>query len=68
MAERTVVLATGNAGKVRELAALLDGAGFLVRPQSDFAVVEAEETGLSFVENAILKARNAARHTGLPLF
>jgi len=66
MAERTVVLATGNAGKVRELAALLDGAGFLVRPQSDFAVVEAEETGLSFVENAILKARNAARHTGLP--
>ncbi len=66
MAERTLVLATGNAGKVRELAAMLDGRGWIVRPQSDFAVVEAEETGLSFVENAILKARNAARHTGLP--
>jgi XTP/dITP diphosphohydrolase len=37
-----------------------------VRPQSEFGVVDAEETGLSFVENAILKARNAAQHTGLP--
>jgi XTP/dITP diphosphohydrolase len=66
MAERTIVLATGNAGKVRELATLLDGCGYRLRPQSDFAIIEAEETGLSFVENAILKARNAARHTGLP--
>lgn len=66
MAERTLVLATGNAGKVRELAALLNGSGWHVRPQSDFAVVAAEETGLSFVENAIIKARNASRHTGLP--
>ncbi|HET19126.1 MAG TPA: RdgB/HAM1 family non-canonical purine NTP pyrophosphatase, partial [Chromatiales bacterium] len=59
-------LATGNAGKVHEFAGLLAGLGLQVRPQSDFAVPEAEETGLSFVENAILKARNAARHTGLP--
>lgn len=63
---QTIVLATGNAGKVREFAGLLAGLGLQVRPQSDFAVPEAEETGLSFVENAILKARNAARHTGLP--
>ncbi|MEW5973938.1 MAG: XTP/dITP diphosphatase [Pseudomonadota bacterium] len=62
---QTIVLATGNAGKVREFASLLEGLGLHVRPQSDFAVPEAEETGLSFIENAILKARNAARHTGL---
>jgi len=65
-APRTLVLATGNAGKVRELSALLAGQPWVVRPQSDFGVSEAEETGLSFVENAILKARNAARQTGLP--
>jgi len=63
---QTIVLATGNAGKVREFAGLLAGLGLEVRPQSDFAVPEVEETGLSFIENAILKARNAARHTGLP--
>jgi XTP/dITP diphosphohydrolase len=62
---QTIVLATGNAGKVREFASLLEGLGLHVRPQSDFAVPKAEETGLSFIENAILKARNAARHTGL---
>lgn len=65
-AERTLVLATGNAGKVRELSALLADGRYTVRPQSDFAVVEVEETGLSFVENALLKARNAAAQTGLP--
>ncbi len=63
---RTIVLATGNAGKVIEFNSLLKDVGLHVRPQSDFAVPEAEETGLSFIENAILKARNAARHTGLP--
>lgn len=62
---QTIVLATGNTGKVREFAGLFAGLGLQVRPQSGFAVPEAEETGLSFVENAILKARNAARHTGL---
>ncbi|MCG5512212.1 RdgB/HAM1 family non-canonical purine NTP pyrophosphatase [Ectothiorhodospira shaposhnikovii] len=61
-----IVLATGNAGKVREFADLLAGSGHEILPQSDFQVREAEETGLSFVENAILKARNAAEQTGLP--
>jgi len=63
---KSIVLATGNPGKVRELSAMLSGLGFEIRPQSDFAVPEADETGLTFVENAILKARNAAAHTGLP--
>ena len=61
-----LVLASGNAGKLAELAALLEPRGFDVRPQSDWDVPEAEETGLTFVENALLKARNAAQHTGLP--
>ena len=61
-----VVLASGNAGKVREFNHLLADAHIEVLPQSSFGVPEAEETGLTFVENAILKARNAARHTGLP--
>jgi len=64
--ERTLVLATGNAGKVRELSALLADTAWQVQPQSGFKVVEAEETGLTFIENALLKARNAARQTGLP--
>ncbi|HDP88635.1 MAG TPA: RdgB/HAM1 family non-canonical purine NTP pyrophosphatase [Thioalkalivibrio sp.] len=61
-----VVLATGNKGKLAELRHMLEGSAFQVLPQSDFGVPEAEETGLSFVENAILKARHAAAHTGLP--
>ncbi|WP_341503001.1 XTP/dITP diphosphatase [Gallaecimonas sp. GXIMD4217] len=61
-----IVLATGNAGKVRELAALLAPLNLDVSAQSDFDVPEAEETGTTFVENAIIKARNAARVTGLP--
>ncbi len=63
---KDLVLASGNAGKLRELQQLLAGAGYRVYPQSEFAVPEAEETGLSFVENAIIKARNACRHTGRP--
>ncbi len=63
---RTVVLASGNPGKVREFNQLLSSLDFEVVPQSRFAVPEAEETGLTFVENAILKARNAARHARLP--
>ena len=59
-------LATGNPGKVREFNAVLTGLEVEIVPQSAFAVPEIEETGLSFVENALLKARNAARHTGLP--
>lgn len=62
-----LVLASGNAGKLEELRALLDGAGgFTLHPQSAFGVGDAEETGLSFVENALLKARHAARATGKP--
>ncbi len=62
-----VVLATGNPGKVREINALLAGHDFEVLPQSAFAVAVAEETGLTFVENALIKARHAAAHTGLPV-
>ncbi|WBA08315.1 RdgB/HAM1 family non-canonical purine NTP pyrophosphatase [Salinivibrio kushneri] len=61
-----VVLATGNAGKVKEMAGLLGEFGFDVLPQSDFAVEEADETGTTFIENAIIKARHAAKVTGLP--
>lgn len=61
-----VVLASGNAGKVREFMQLLSDVGMDVRPQSEFDVPDADETGLTFVENAILKARNAAKITGLP--
>lgn len=63
---RKVVLASGNAGKLREFQQLLAGAGFEVVPQSAFGIPEPEETGLSFVENAIIKARNAAQWSGLP--
>lgn len=62
----TAVLASSNPGKVREFNELLTGHPIEVVPQSQFGVQDAEETGLTFVENAILKARNAARHTGLP--
>ena len=60
-----IVLASNNAGKVREINQLLASQQIQVVPQSEFGVPEAEETGLSFVENAILKARNAAQHSGL---
>lgn len=61
-----IVLASNNPGKVREFNALLAGHNLEVVPQSQFGVSEAEETGLTFVENALLKARNAAQHTGKP--
>jgi XTP/dITP diphosphohydrolase len=61
-----VVLATGNAGKVRELAHLLADFGLDVVAQTELGVESAEETGLTFIENAILKARHAAAITGLP--
>jgi len=63
---KRIVLATGNLGKVREINELLADHDLEVVPQSAFNAPEAEETGLTFVENAILKARNAAAHTGLP--
>jgi XTP/dITP diphosphohydrolase len=61
-----VVLASGNVGKLRELDAVLAPLGLSLKPQSEFDVPEVEETGLSFVENAIIKARAAAAHSGLP--
>ena len=61
-----VVLATGNAGKVRELADILADFGLDIVAQTDCGVESAEETGLTFIENALLKARHAAAITGLP--
>jgi XTP/dITP diphosphohydrolase len=63
---RQIVLASGNPGKVREIGELLADSDITVVAQSEFNVPEAEETGLTFVENAILKARNACEHSGLP--
>ena len=61
-----IVLASNNQGKVREIGQLLADRDMEVLPQSAFDIPEIEETGLSFVENAILKARNAAVLSGLP--
>ncbi|HTG75679.1 MAG TPA: RdgB/HAM1 family non-canonical purine NTP pyrophosphatase [Steroidobacteraceae bacterium] len=61
-----LVLATGNAGKLRELREILEPWNVDVRPQSEFTHAHAAETGLSFVENALLKARHAAGASGLP--
>ncbi|MFO7304564.1 MAG: RdgB/HAM1 family non-canonical purine NTP pyrophosphatase [Gammaproteobacteria bacterium] len=61
-----IVLATSNAGKLREFRALLEPLAIEVQPLSDFTTQSVDETGLSFVENAILKARFAARAAGLP--
>lgn len=60
------VLATGNQGKVREMSELLNSFSIEVLPQSQFNVPEVPETGTTFVENAIIKARHAAKVTGLP--
>ena len=59
-----IVLASENPGKIREIQAILDDRPIV--PQSRFHTPEIEETGLTFVENAIIKARNAARFSGLP--
>jgi len=63
---REYVLASGNQGKLREIVGMLKPLGFVVRPQSDWRVPEAEETASTFVENSLIKARQAAHHTGLP--
>ena len=63
---RKLVLASSNPGKLREINQMLAGLGMEVLSQSEFDVPDADETGLSFVENAILKARHAAALTGLP--
>ncbi len=61
-----VVLASGNLGKLQEFKEILGDLHISIIPQSDLEVAEIEETGLTFVENAILKARHAAKHSGLP--
>ena len=62
--KQVVVLASGNAGKLRELSRILSPLDMVLKPQSDFEVPEVEENGLSFVENAIIKARATALATG----
>jgi XTP/dITP diphosphohydrolase len=63
---KKVVLASNNAGKLRELKALLEPLDFDVHTQGELGVPDVAETGTTFVENAIIKARNACAHTGLP--
>lgn len=63
---KQLVLATGNQGKVKEMADLLSAFGFDVKAQSEFNVSDVAETGTTFIENAIIKARHAAKETGLP--
>lgn len=64
--KQTVVLASGNAGKLQELARVLAPLAVRLQSQAEFDVPEVEENGLTFVENAIIKARAAAQHSGLP--
>ena len=59
-----IILATGNLNKVREISASLQGSNIEIMPQSMFNVPDADETGTTFVENAIIKARNCSAHTG----
>ncbi|HEV2678929.1 MAG TPA: RdgB/HAM1 family non-canonical purine NTP pyrophosphatase [Rhodanobacter sp.] len=61
-----IVLASSNPGKLREFGALLADSGLEVIPQASLSIEDAEETGLTFVENALLKARHAAQASGLP--
>ena len=65
-AVRKLVLASGNQGKLVELRDLLADAGLSLHAQSEFGVHDVDETGLTFVENALLKARHASQATGLP--
>ncbi len=64
--DKRVVLASGNKGKLREINQLLHGLHITAVPQTQLGVTDVEETGLTFVENAIIKARHAAQLTGLP--
>ena len=61
-----LVLASGNAGKLAELRTVLGDCGLQLRAQSEFAVGDVEETAPTFIENALIKARHAARATGMP--
>jgi len=61
-----IVMASGNAGKLREIARILGDLDINIVPQSEFGIEEADETGTTFVENALIKARHAVAATGLP--
>lgn len=61
-----IILASNNEGKVREIQQLLEAQSFLILPQSEYSVPEAEEVGVTFIENALIKARHASSITGLP--
>ena len=63
---KDLVLASANKGKIKELQDMLSGLGINIIPQQQLGIEDAEETGLTFVENAILKARHAAQISGLP--
>lgn len=63
---KTIVMASSNAGKIREIAKLLEGLDVHIVPQSEFNVSDADETGATFEANAIIKARHAVLATGLP--
>lgn len=63
--EREIVIASGNPGKLREIEQLFSGYGIRILPQSAFSVSAAAETGDTFAENALIKAKHAAAHTGL---
>jgi XTP/dITP diphosphohydrolase len=65
-ADTRIVLASSNLGKIREIADLFADLGVTIVPQSEFEIDSPEETGATFVENALLKASHATRHTGLP--
>ena len=64
--KQKIVLATGNQGKVKEMADVLAEFGFEVVAQTDLGIESPEETGLTFVENALIKARHASKVSGLP--
>ena len=63
---KRIVIASSNPGKLAEVTQIFAGSHIDVVPQSDFGVSDVEETGLTFVENALIKARHAARATGMP--
>ena len=63
---KEIVLASNNMGKAGEFAAILEPLGVQIRLQKDFAVPEVEENGLSFIENALIKARHAAKYSHMP--
>ncbi|NNJ80235.1 MAG: non-canonical purine NTP pyrophosphatase, partial [Xanthomonadales bacterium] len=62
--DHLLIVASGNPGKLREISDMLSPLGWAVRPQGDWGIPEAVENGLSFIENALIKARHASRLTG----